>query len=45
VNDTPIASLQAFSTVLRGLQPGQRITVRYRRGERDETVLVTVTPR
>jgi hypothetical protein len=41
----PFANLQAYSALLRTLAPGQKVTLRYRRGESEQNVTVTVAER
>jgi hypothetical protein len=45
MNGAPVASLQEFSTLLRSLQPGQDVTVRYLRSGEERSAIVTVVAR
>ncbi len=45
MNGAPVASLQEFSAVLRSLQPGQVVTVRFVRDGREQETTVTVVAR
>jgi hypothetical protein len=45
VDGQDVANLQGFSTILRGLTPGQTVKVRLRRGGQEQTLDVTVVER
>jgi S1-C subfamily serine protease len=45
IDDKDVANLQGFSTILRGLSPGQAVKVLLTRGGQNQTLDVTVVER
>ncbi len=45
VDDSPVASLKSYSDILKTKEAGDTIKVRFRRGDQEKTVSVTLAPR